>query len=200
MTTGVALACEGGAHGPHDPAGAAVGARTVADHPGSADHGRLAAHKGDPRNDHGWKAAPKPSATSSPSPTSTPTATAQRLAAARLLALPGAIEHGVFTVATGTGSQVVDVQRGTVAAGGSATSVSVTSADGFSATYSFDASSVVASWDKSKGGNSASSPADIHAGDRVEVIATTGGVVELLADFGPAKSPSTAAPSASPSA
>lgn len=50
--------------------------------------------------------------------------------------------HGSFTIATDSGTAVVDVQRGEVTAA-SATSVTVKSSDGFTATYAVDADTLV---------------------------------------------------------
>lgn len=75
--------------------------------------------------------------------------------------------HGSFTIATGTGTSVVDVQRGEVTSA-SATSVTVKSSDGFTATYAIDADSVV------RRDRSTVSAADLVVGDTALVRATAG--------------------------
>ena len=65
--------------------------------------------------------------------------------AARTGRRPGALRHvlhGRLTVRTATGTATVDLQRGTITAA-SATSLSVRSSDGFTATYAVDASTTV---------------------------------------------------------
>lgn len=52
------------------------------------------------------------------------------------------VEHGSVTVKTKTGTEVIDLQRGTVTAV-SPTSITVKSADGFTATYVVDSSTKV---------------------------------------------------------
>jgi Cu/Ag efflux protein CusF len=87
-------------------------------------------------------------------------------------------EHGELTVRAGKGTQVVDVQRGQVTAV-SATSVTVRSKDGFSATY------VVGSSSKVRAAKKAASISAVRTGDRVGVVAVrSGGVVTVrrLAD------------------
>lgn len=77
----------------------------------------------------------------------------------------GRVVHGQFTTRTASGGyQTVDVQTGKVTAV-SATSISVTSTDGYSHTYGVTASSVV---DSQRGGISS-----IAKGDEVLVTATT---------------------------
>lgn len=78
--------------------------------------------------------------------------------------LPRAL-HGTLVVPKGTGTQTVDVQRGTVTAA-SATSLTVTSTDGFTRTYLLDAKTVV-----DAGRDTASA---IRKGDEVGVVASAG--------------------------
>ena len=87
-------------------------------------------------------------------------------------------EHGELTVRAGKGTQVVDVQRGQVTAV-SATSVTVRSKDGFSATY------VVGSSSKVRAAKKAASISAVKTGDRVGVVAVRSGnvvTVRRLAD------------------
>lgn len=114
-------------------------------------------------------------------------ANAAKLAAAgHLGAWATSVEHGEFTMATKTGSELVDVQNGTVQPGPSATSITVKSADGFTATYALGAASIVS--EVGTGGKPTLAPtSSIKAGDHVAVVAVKGGSLELVTDFGTAK-------------
>lgn len=83
------------------------------------------------------------------------------------------VEHGEFTVHTKTGDQVIDLQRGQVSAV-SATSVTVRSEDGFTATYTVGSASKVRVQKK------ASAIANVHTGDKVAVAATRSGNTDTL--------------------
>ncbi|HJQ47632.1 MAG TPA: hypothetical protein VJ870_15145 [Amycolatopsis sp.] len=89
------------------------------------------------------------------------------------------VEHGEFTVG-GKQTRVVAVQRGQVQAV-SPTSITVRSADGFTATYPVDSATKV------RKNNQASSISQVATNDRVTLLATKGGPVTHLADSGPAK-------------
>lgn len=91
-------------------------------------------------------------------------------------------EHGEVTVRTKTGAQVVDLQRGEVTAV-SPQSITVKSADGFTATYVIDGNTKV------RKGKQQSSIGDVHTDDRILVVAIkTGGTetAKRIADAGPA--------------
>jgi hypothetical protein len=75
--------------------------------------------------------------------------------------------HGSLTVTTGTGTKVVGVQRGEITAA-SATSVTVTSTDGFTATYAISDATTV------RRDRSTVSGADLVVGDTAMVRATSG--------------------------
>jgi hypothetical protein len=77
--------------------------------------------------------------------------------------------HGSLTVTTGTGTgtKVVDVQRGEITSA-SATSVTVTSTDGFTATYAISDATTV------RRDRSTVSGADLVVGDTAMVRATSG--------------------------
>ena len=107
--------------------------------------------------------------TPTPPPSSTP-APAHHAKAHRLL---GHLEHGQFTVRTKNGDQVIDVQRGQVAAV-SATSVTVRSEDGFTATYAVDSTAKVRVQKK------ASTITNVHTGDKVTLVATHSGTTDTL--------------------
>ena len=107
--------------------------------------------------------------TPTPVPSSSPTP-AHHGKAHRLL---GHLEHGQFTVRTKTGDQVIDVQRGQVVAV-SATSVTVRSEDGFTATYT------VGSTAKVRVQKKASTITNVHTGDKVAVAATHSGTTDTL--------------------
>ncbi|HEY3609545.1 MAG TPA: hypothetical protein VGL06_18735 [Pseudonocardiaceae bacterium] len=101
----------------------------------------------------------------------------------RARGLAGRVEHGQFTVRTKTGDQVLGIQRGQVTSVG-ATSVTVRSADGFTATYG------VSSTSKVRVQRQTSTIANVHTGDRVAVAALHSGstdTVRSIADGGPAK-------------
>ena len=83
------------------------------------------------------------------------------------------IEHGQLTLQTRTGDRTVDLQRGVVSAV-SPTSISVTSPDKFSGTYTVDSSTKV----RTRTGLVAISA--VHAGEKVFVIATGGKALRIL--------------------
>ncbi|HEX4700993.1 MAG TPA: hypothetical protein VH352_02590 [Pseudonocardiaceae bacterium] len=126
-------------------------------------------------------------------PTTTPTATGPAAGAPaagtpaahgkhKARGLVGRVEHGEFTVHTKTGDQVVDVQRGQVTAV-SATSVTVKSQDGFTATYAVGGDS------KIRVKKQTAAISGVHTGDRVFVAALKNGgtdTVRGIADAGPA--------------
>lgn len=82
----------------------------------------------------------------------------------RAVALLRHLEHGEITVDTKQGDRVVDVQRGQVTSV-SATSVTVRSGDGFTATYAVDSSS------KIRVQHQTSNISTVHDGDHVTVVA-----------------------------
>jgi hypothetical protein len=113
---------------------------------------------------------------STPPTAATPTAAAHSPAAAKRLGRR--VEHGEVTVRKGKGTQVVDTQRGQVTAVG-ATSVTVRSKDGFSATY------VVGSTSKVRAAKKQATISAVKAGDQVGVVAIRSGsvvTVRRLAD------------------
>jgi Cu/Ag efflux protein CusF len=123
--------------------------------------------------------SPSPSATASPTPSATPTARptkagkpdkankadkakkgAKRNLASRAL-------HGEVPLG-GTKHRVVDFQRGTVSAV-SASSITVTSTDDFTATYVVDATTEV------RHAKAKAAIADVKTGDKVRVVASEDG-------------------------
>jgi len=100
--------------------------------------------------------------TSSPTASSSPAPTAK--AKAKHRPLLGHVAHGEVTL-NGKDHKVVDVQRGDVQAVG-ATSISVKSDDGFTATYTVNSGTKVR-----KGGKQAAI-GDVHTGDKVGIVAT----------------------------
>jgi hypothetical protein len=91
-------------------------------------------------------------------------------------------EHGQVTVRTKQGDQTLDLQHGQVTSV-SATSITVRSRDGFTATYTVNGNAKVR---KEK---QASSISNVSTGDRVEVVAVHSGTtdtVRRIADAGPA--------------
>jgi len=93
----------------------------------------------------------------------------------------GGVEHGELTVRTETGDKVLDVQRGVVTAV-DATSLTVKSVDGFSATYTLDATTKVHKDEK------AAAVSDVAVNDQVKVRATktsTSVTAERIGDAGP---------------
>ncbi len=94
------------------------------------------------------------------------------------------IEHGEATVDTGNnGTQVVDIQRGTVDSAGPGT-LTVHSPDGFSATYTVDSSTKIR---KNRGTSDIS---QVATNDRVTVVAIKAGdtvTAQRINDTGPAK-------------
>ena len=94
-----------------------------------------------------------------------------------------AVEHGELTVHTKTGDKVVDVQRGVITAV-DATSVTVKSTDGYSATYTLDPATKVHKDKK------AATAGDVAVNDRVRLEATktaTSDTVTRIGDTGPGK-------------
>ena len=122
--------------------------------------------------------------TSTPAAPSTGTAaTPAAPHAGKLHAALRAVEHGELTVHTKTGEKVVGVQRGVVTAV-DATSVTVKSADGFSATYTLDPATKVHKDKK------AAAASDIAVNDRVRLEATktsTADTATRIGDSGPGK-------------
>jgi hypothetical protein len=95
------------------------------------------------------------------------------------------IEHGEATVDTGTNNatQVIDIQRGTVDSAGSGT-LTVHSADGFSATYTVDSST------KIRKDRKTSDISQVAANDQVTVVAIKAGdtlTAQRINDTGPAR-------------
>ncbi len=85
------------------------------------------------------------------------------------------LEHGELTVSTRNGDKVVDVQQGEVVAV-SADSITVTSRDGFEATYDVtDATHV-------RSGPQGGDISDIEAGDHVLVVANDDGTARLICE------------------
>jgi hypothetical protein len=116
---------------------------------------------------------------------------ATALSAPQLLALALAqrLEHGERALATSAGSAVVDVQAGTVTAA-DPTSVTVKSADGFTATYVLAASTKIdaafggRTWSGRDGSDGAKTVAAATAGDRVDLVALKStGVVQVMQDL-----------------
>ncbi|HTI20153.1 MAG TPA: hypothetical protein VL652_04130 [Kutzneria sp.] len=100
-------------------------------------------------------------------PTSSPTASSAptpNKAKAKHRPLLGRVAHGEVTL-NGKNHKVVDVQRGAVQTV-SATSISVKSDDGFTATYTVNGDTKVR-----KGGKQAAI-GDVHTGDKVGIVAT----------------------------
>jgi Cu/Ag efflux protein CusF len=103
--------------------------------------------------------------TAAPTPTTaTATAPARPAHPRRAAGVLRRLEHGELTVGTKQGDQVVDVQRGQVTSV-SATSVTVRSGDGFTATYAVDGTSKIRVHQQASGISS------VHDGDRVTVVA-----------------------------
>ena len=123
--------------------------------------------------------------TSTPTP-SAPSSSAAAPAAkhpAKRRALAQRAEHGEVVLHGTGGDRTVDVQRGVVTAA-SPTSVTVRSADGFTATYAFTPTSTVR---KQK---AASQPSAVAVDDRVGVVAAKGPqglTVTRLHDSGPGR-------------
>lgn len=91
-------------------------------------------------------------------------------------------EHGEFTARVGKQDGVFDMQRGLVTQV-SATSITVKSPDGFTATYAIDPAS------KIREDKKAATIGDVKTGDRVQLIATKSGstaTVKRIGDHGPA--------------
>ena len=98
----------------------------------------------------------------------------------------GQIEHGEATVDTGNNvTQVVDIQRGTVQSVGSGT-LTVQSADGFSATYTADSTTTI------RKNRQASDISQVVTSDQVTVEAINANGTDTakhINDTGPAASP-----------
>lgn len=93
------------------------------------------------------------------------------------------VEHGEFTARVAKKDGVFDVQRGQVTEV-SATSITVKSTDGFTATYLIDPATKVRKDKK------AAAIADVKTGDRVQLLAAKNGptdTVKRIGDHGPAK-------------
>ncbi len=142
-------------------------------------------------------------ASASPTPTSTPTSTPTPSPSAAATSSPGAAPgtdrrgkraplaaraaHGEFTVATKKGARTVLVQRGTVSAltpasGSTPGTVTVVSADQFSATYRVPATAkvLVGGKDAAKGADGKPVPATLKTGERVRVVAREDGSTATL--------------------
>jgi hypothetical protein len=122
-------------------------------------------------------------ANSSTPTTTTPSAPAPAAQQHKARGLVGRVEHGQITVRTKTGDQTLDIQRGQVTSV-SATSVTVRSTDGFTATYAVSGTSTVRVQKKT------STIADVHNGDQVAVAGLHTGntdTIRRIADAGPAK-------------
>jgi len=109
----------------------------------------------------------------------TPTTAAKARGKARQLLARA--EHAVITVRTKAGTEVVDLQRGQVAAV-NPTSITVKSTDGFIATY------VVTSTTKVNKGTQASAIGDVSDGDKVQVTAVHSGNTDTAQRIGEAGS------------
>lgn len=121
--------------------------------------------------------------TTTPAAPSTGTGTGTGTHAGKHHAGLRAVEHGELTVHTKTGDKVVDVQRGVVTAV-DATSVTVKSTDGFSATYTLDSTTKVHKDKK------AAAASGVTVNDRVRLEATktaTTDTVTRIGDTGPGK-------------
>ena len=104
---------------------------------------------------------------SAPSGTSVATTTADTAAGQARRGMLRDVLHGSLTLKTDTGTKVVDIQRGEITAA-SATSVTVKSTDGFTATYAIAEGTVVRRDRSTVGG------ADLVVGDTAMVRATAG--------------------------
>jgi hypothetical protein len=125
---------------------------------------------------------PATSTAAAPSTTAPGTTHGKQGRHGRARAIGGRVEHGRLTMRTKTGDEVVDVQRGQVTAV-NATSVTVKSQDGFTATYA------VGSAAKIRVKKQTAAMSGVHVGDRVGVTAVHSGstdTVRRLADAGPA--------------
>jgi Domain of unknown function (DUF5666) len=121
--------------------------------------------------------------TPTPSPPSSPEHHGARHGHGGYQGLLGRIEHGEATVDTGNGTQVVDLQRGTVDSA-SPDGLTVRSADGFTATYTVNNST------KIRKDRKASDISQVATNDRVIVLATKAGntvTATRINDTGPAK-------------
>lgn len=120
---------------------------------------------------------PSPSTTSSASPSAAPKA-GRTGRAAKHAPLAARAAHGEFTVTTKKGPRTVLVQRGTVSAvtpasGSTPGTVTVVSADRFSATYTVPATAKVLAGgrDARKAADGEPATATLKAGERVRVLA-----------------------------
>ena len=96
----------------------------------------------------------------------------------------GQIEHGEATVDTGNNTtQVIDIQRGTVSSADSAT-LTVQSADGFSATYAVNSSTKITK------NRQTSDISQVATNDQVSIMAINAGgtlTAQRINDTGPAQ-------------
>lgn len=130
----------------------------------------------------GDSGAPTTDASLTAATTSTTPSTGATPKAHRVKSLLARVEHGEVTLHTKKGDETVDIQRGQVSAV-TATTVTVRSTDGFTATYTIGSGSKVFSKGK------ASTIGAVHDGDRVAVRATNSAntlTVDRLGDAGPA--------------
>lgn len=128
-----------------------------------------------------WAASPTPSpaaAASTTSPATTSSATTSRAAGAhRPAALLGRASHAEVTLTTKKGDRTVLVQRGTVTAvtqpsGTTPGSVTVVSADRFTATYALPSAAKV-HLAKAKGATAPAATTTVKVGERVRLTAHT---------------------------
>lgn len=95
-----------------------------------------------------------------------------RMRGAHAGGLVARVEHGQLTLRVKGADRTVDIQRGTVDSV-SATSISVTSEDGFAATYA------VTSTTRIRGASGRESISSVHKGDKVLVVATAGNALRI---------------------
>lgn len=112
-----------------------------------------------------------------PSGASASTAAADTAAGQARRGMMRDVLHGTLTLKNGTGTTVVDVQRGEVTAA-SATSVTVKSTDGFTATYAIGEDTVVRRDRSTVGG------ADLVVGDNA-MVRSTGGTADVVRALSP---------------
>jgi hypothetical protein len=96
------------------------------------------------------------------------------------------VEHGQFTVATKQGDKTYDIQLGQVSSV-DATTITVTSHDGFVETYAVTASTKV------RFGTRPSSIASVQVGDRVRVLGSGGDALRVRETAADAAAPASAA-------
>jgi hypothetical protein len=124
--------------------------------------------------------APATTATLTSSTSSTAPVAPTAVSASQLLSLAQGIDHGELTITTSTGTEVVDVQAGTVTTV-SPTSVTVTSADGFAGTYLLDPSTKVVGDFRGTLGHSS---VTLKSGDLVDIVALQStGVAQVAKDL-----------------